>query len=315
MQRRRVLLSLLLIPALAALFALAGTASADTTPHFKEYVALGDSWSADVNILNVTAKYVPFGCVQSAADYPHQVATALGVATFRDATCGGSTTDNLTKPQTAPLGGTNAPEFDRLTAKTDLVTLGMGGNDIGFESVVAACLNLLPSLTLVPGVTLPTPLGASCQPKFVSGGVDKVSQLIAAAAPKIATAIAGIKARSPHARIELVNYMNPFPTAGCYPYVQLANEDVPWLRSKLDEINAMLARVAASKHVGIVNTTPGIAGHDICQLPNKIFVTALIPLSTDPLLAIPFHPTQLGANHQATAVLAALGVAKSSSKV
>ncbi|WP_163567616.1 GDSL-type esterase/lipase family protein [Fodinicola feengrottensis] len=166
----------------------------------QEYVALGDSWSADVNILNVTTKYVPFGCVQSARDYPHQVAAALGVPTFRDATCGGAITDNMAGPQSAPLGGTNTPQFDRLTTKTDLVTIGIGGNDVGLVGMVEGCISLLPSLTPVPGATLPSPLGASCQPKFVVGGVDKISQAIAQAAAKIANVIAGVRARSPHAR-------------------------------------------------------------------------------------------------------------------
>jgi hypothetical protein len=109
--------------------------------------------------------------------------------------------------------------------------------------------------------------------------------------------------------------MNPFPTAGCYPYIQFANEDIPWLRAKLAEMNTMLARVAATSHVGLVNTDVGMAGHDLCQLPTQQFVTAVLPISADPLIAVPFHPTQLGANHQAAIVLQTLGVKKASSSV
>ncbi|WP_163511321.1 SGNH/GDSL hydrolase family protein [Fodinicola acaciae] len=260
---------------------------------YREYVALGDSWTADVNILNVATTFVPYGCVQSAADYPHQVAKTLGIATFTDASCGGATTDHMTKPQSAPLGGTNPPQFDRLTPTTDLVTVGIGGNDAGLVGVVTSCIRLLP-------------LGKTCQSTYVSGGVDKVSQAIAAAAPKIAATVAGIKARSPHARIVLVNYMNPIPSVGCYPYIQISNKDVPWLRAKLAEMNAAIATVAANAQVGVANTDVGMAGHDVCQLPNKQYVTALLPLSTDPLVAVPFHPTQLGADHQAAVVSAYL---------
>jgi lysophospholipase L1-like esterase len=293
--------------AIAAVFGGAATASAaPAAPTYHEYVALGDSWSADVNLLDITSQYVPVGCVQSAADYPHQVAAALGITTFRDATCGGATTVNMTQPQTAPIGGTNPPEFDQLSPSTDLVTLGIGGNDVGLVGVVESCINLLPTLTLPPGLTLPAPLGGSCQPQYVSGGVDKVSQAIQAAAPKIAAVIAGIKTRSPHARIELVNYMNPIPTVGCYPYVQVADEDIPWLHDKLNEMDAMLASVAAAANVGLVDTNTGMTGHDVCQLPNNQYVTAILPISTDPLIAVPFHPTQLGANHQAAAVEQAL---------
>jgi lysophospholipase L1-like esterase len=291
--RAVLLLSVLLV---AIFVAPAGAATG-----YREYVALGDSWTADVNILNVTTKFVPFGCVQSAADYPHQVAKALAIPKFTDASCGAATTDHMTQPQSAPLGGTNPPQFDRLTPTTDLVTVGIGGNDVGLVGVVTSCIRLLP-------------LG-SCQSSYVFGGVDKVSQAITAAAPKIAATIAGIKARSPHARIVLVNYMNPIPSVGCYPYIQIANKDVPWLRAKLAEMNTMLAQVAASKHVGLANTDIGMTGHDVCQLPNKQYVTALLPLSTDPLIAVPFHPTQLGADHQATLVEAFLAGGSSSARL
>ncbi|HEX3782549.1 MAG TPA: SGNH/GDSL hydrolase family protein [Pseudonocardiaceae bacterium] len=304
---RRALLFGPVALAVAALLGGASTAVASAAqPAYQEYVALGDSWSADVNLLDVTSQYVPFGCVQSAADYPHQVAKALGVTTFRDATCGGSTTVDMTQPQSAPLGGTNPPEFDQLTSNTDLVTLGIGGNDVGLVGVIEGCINLLPSITPLPGLSLPAPLGGSCQPKYVTDGVDSVSQAIAATAPKIATVIAGIKARSPHARIELVNYMNPLPTEGCYPYVQVADEDMPWLHAKITEMDTMLATVAAQTHVGLVDTNTGMTGHDVCELPGNQYVTALLPISTDPLIAVPFHPTQLGADHQAAAVLKAV---------
>lgn len=304
--RRRLLIMPVVLAATAA-FGGAVTASATpAAPAYHEYVALGDSWSADVNLFDITSQYVPFGCVQSAADYPHQVAATLGITTFRDATCGGATTVNMTAPQSAPLGGTNPPQFNQLTSSTDLVTLGIGGNDVGLVGVVESCVNLLPTITLVPGLNLPAPLGGSCQPEYVSDGVDKVSLEIKAAAPKIAAAIAGIKARSPHARIELVNYMNPMPTAGCYPYVQIADEDMPWLHDKIAEMDTMLATVAATAHVGLVDTNTGMTGHDVCQLPGNQYVTALLPISTDPLIAVPFHPTQLGANHQAATVLKAL---------
>jgi len=303
MSIRRLLACLIVTPIAVFMSASAGAA----TPTYHEYVALGDSWSADVNLLKITTQYAPFGCVQSSADYPHQVAAALGIAQFQDATCGGATTDDMTQPQSAPLGGSNPPQFDRLTKTTDLVTVGIGGNDVGLVGVITSCINLLPSLTLLPGVTLPEPLGAPCKPNYVSGGVDTVSQKIAAAAPKIAAVIDGIKARSPHATIEVVNYFNPIPTQGCYPYVQIDNEDVPWLHDKLAEMDAMLAGVAASEGVELADTDPGTAGHDVCQLPGAQYATGLIPLSTDPLIAVPFHPTQLGADHQAERVLAALG--------
>ena len=45
----------------------------------------------------------------------------------------------MTGPQSV-IGGTNAAQFDSLTPDTDLVTVGVGGNDrIGFGDIVTTC--------------------------------------------------------------------------------------------------------------------------------------------------------------------------------
>ena len=110
---------------------LAPGARAATAPSYREYVALGDSWSADVVIANQDglpdSTYAPTGCAQSHRNYPKLLAAALKVPVFRDATCGSATTDDFYAPQTGlPTGETNPAQFDRLTKTTDLVTVGVG---------------------------------------------------------------------------------------------------------------------------------------------------------------------------------------------
>lgn len=284
------------------------------TQGFREYVALGDSWSADVSLTHLTTEHVPSGCAQSSFDYPKQVAKALGVPVLRDATCGGATTVDLTKPQDVNLikgivDGINPPQFDRLSANTDLVTLGIGGNDIGLAGAVGKCINLLPTLTVVPGAVLPAPLGAPCKTTWVSGNDDRMSRRIVEAEPKVRAAVEGIRERSPQATILLVDYLAGMPrVGGCYPYVQVTDLDMDWLSDKLEELNAMLARVARASGVRFVDTFTTSIGHDVCQLPGTKWVEGVLPLSTDPLgPAIPFHPNRLGANHQASVVLRAIG--------
>ena len=102
----------------------------------EEYVALGDSWSADVVLADThglpDSTYAPIDCAQSRTNYPKLLAKELGVTSFRDATCGSAKTDDFYAPQEdLPLGGTNPAQFDRLTPTTDLVTVGIGGNDAG----------------------------------------------------------------------------------------------------------------------------------------------------------------------------------------
>ena len=76
---------------------------------YQEYVALGDSWSADVVIADTDglpdSTYAPTGCAQSHRNYPKLLAAALEVPTFRDATCGSATTDDFYAPQTGSADG------------------------------------------------------------------------------------------------------------------------------------------------------------------------------------------------------------------
>jgi hypothetical protein len=116
------------------------TASARTPP--KSYVALGDSYTAGPLIpLQETN---PLGCLRSDHNYPHLVAAALGVVEFRDPSCSGAETDDMTQPQ-GVTPGPNPPQFDSLAHNTGLVTLGIGGNDIGFSEVAESCASLTPT--------------------------------------------------------------------------------------------------------------------------------------------------------------------------
>jgi hypothetical protein len=67
------------------------------------------------------------------------VANVLHVAHFVDASCAGATTQDFTAAQDTALGD-NAPQFDRLTKQTDLVTIGIGGNDTGLVPLAESCI-------------------------------------------------------------------------------------------------------------------------------------------------------------------------------
>ncbi|MFG1792160.1 SGNH/GDSL hydrolase family protein [Nocardia sp. NPDC049149] len=269
-------------------------------PVYREYVALGDSYTADVfTSLPPTTEFVPFNCDQSATDYPHQVAAALRVGVFRDASCGGAKTDNMAGPQTVPLG-VNPPQFDRLTPTTDLVTVSIGGNDLRLQELIDRCRDLG---TLLPGASTSNSNG--CQDSH-----DAFAALVAATTPKVTAVLAQIRERSPRARVLLVNYLNAVPTDGtsCPPSLPVHDDDVAYLASTMADLNTMLARVAAEAHVQLVDTYGPSLGHDVCQSPEDRYIEGLIPFSpkNPQLLAFPFHPNAAGASAQTRAVLAAI---------
>jgi lysophospholipase L1-like esterase len=180
---------------------LGGATPATAAPAFTHYVALGDSYASGPFIPDQRTD--PVGCLRSTHNYPADLAAALGVPEFVDVSCGGAVTDDMTAPQSVTLGS-NPPQFDALTPDTDLVTVTIGGNDIGFVDILTTCATL--------SVTDPT--GNPCQQHYTAGGTDQLSATIAATAPKIAAVLAGIRQRSPQAKVVVVGYLRILPPSG-----------------------------------------------------------------------------------------------------
>src|SRR5215212_4550423 len=99
--------------------------SGDASPAYAHYVALGDSYSAGPLIPTTD---LAGGCARSDHNYPSLVAQRLGVREFTDATCSGATTRDLAAEQHPFEGSTIPPQLTSVTADTDLVTIGIGGN-------------------------------------------------------------------------------------------------------------------------------------------------------------------------------------------
>ena len=263
--RRAAILALAMLAALAAF---AGAARA------ANYVALGDSYAAGPIIPNQIA---PLGCLKSDHNYAHLAAPTIGL-TLRDPSCSGATTVDMTNPQSTELG-TNPPQFDSLDAETTRVSLTIGGNDIGFSEIALNCVTV-------------NPFSTPCKDKYDSGGKDQVAERIAATAPKVAAVLQGIHSRSPAAKVFVVNYAAIFPETGfgCWPQMPIGFGDVPYLRSKEKELNAMLATQAAANGATLVNWYNASIGHDACKGSSTRWVEPVVP--TNP--AAPIHPNLAG---------------------
>lgn len=251
-------------------------ARAESAP--AHYVALGDSYTAGPLI--PVQRIDPIGCERSTSNYPALLAAALRIGDYTDVSCSGATTDNMTAAQTVPLGS-NPPQFDALRPDTDLVTLTISGNDISFVDIVTTCV-LLSSTD---------PLGDPCERQATAGGTDVYAQRIAAAAPKVAHVLEGIRERSPRARVLLVGYLRLLPPVlGCYPVFPIARGDVPYLDGVERQLNAMLAEQASAHGVVFVDSYGGSLGHDACEAPQVKWVEGIAPTSP----AAPVHPNATG---------------------
>jgi lysophospholipase L1-like esterase len=274
----------LLVTAVAALailvFGAAGARAAN-------YVSLGDSYTAGPLIPNPV---LPLGCLKSSNNYPRLAAPTIGLP-LRDPSCSGARTEHTTQPQNVDPDGPNPPQFNSLDAETTVVSITIGGNDIGFSSVAQDCITL-------------NPFSTPCKDKYASGGKDQLAERIAATAPKVAAVLQGIKARSPLAKIYVLNYPAIFPETGfgCWPQMPIGFGDVPYLRSTEKNLNAMLATQAAANGATLVNWYGASIGHDACKGSSTRWVEPLVPGE----LAAPIHPNKAGMVGAKNVLLAAV---------
>ena len=187
--------------------------------------------------------------------------------------------------------GPNPPQFNGLNTGTNIVSLTIGGNDIGFTEIIENCITY-------------NPFSTPCKNQYDSGGHDQLAERIENAAPKVAAVLQGIHSRSPNARVFVVNYPDILPTgSGCWPTMPLGFGDVPYLRATEERLNSMLATEASLNGATIVNWYAASAGHDACKSSGTRWVEPLIPSE----LAFPVHPNKAGMAGGAVALEAAIG--------
>ncbi len=268
-----------------------GAAAANRTPD-GPVVALGDSYTAG-DLLPVSLGQAPAGCLRSTRGYAAQVAKALGTSgDFTDAACTGAGAGDMTAPQHTYLG-TNPPQLSALAPDDSLVMLTLGGDDIGFFSVLDKCMEL--SITNLGG--------SPCESYYSRGGTDQLAGKVRDEAAKIVAVVGEIRARAPRARVVLVGYPDMFPQrGGCWPAVPITDGDIGYLRGIETQYNAMLSGVATATGATFVDTYTPTTGHDFCQSSKVKDVEGFVPTS----LAAPFHPNARGQAAMAAAVLAAL---------
>ncbi|WP_369227515.1 hypothetical protein AB5J52_44700 [Streptomyces sp. R39] len=177
---------------------------------------------------NITVAVVPalasIAAHATAAATRHRVASTDGHGLrrvqdtgFPDVSCSGAAIADLTRPQ--PTGhGTNPPRPAAFSPKTRLVTLGIGGNDIGFGfgfgfgSMIRRCVTAgVAYQALRSGKYIPE--DAPCKRHYVDRGTDEVERKIEAAGERLACALTEINRRAPQVRASSAVRQSCPPTA------------------------------------------------------------------------------------------------------
>jgi GDSL-like Lipase/Acylhydrolase family len=263
--------------ALAVAPSVAGAASS--------YVSLGDSYTSGPFILPF-ASGAPLECLQSARNYSHLTATALGLS-LRDVSCSGATTENLT---TTAQYSDQPPQLDALSSSTQVVSVGIGGNDKGL---------FLNTLITCGAEDLVFPFGTPCKDTYG----HKLAEEITEDGPVVGAALHQVHVISPSAKVFVVGYPDILPQSGnCWPTVPLTTGDVAYLNGVEKELNAMLSSEAGANSATYVDTyTPSI-GHDACKSLSVRYVEPVLPESD----AFSVHPNERGMEADASELEAAM---------
>ncbi len=163
---------------MAALLALAGAPA--SAPD--RYVALGDSYSSGTG---TNAYGLSPSCQRSRHAYPALVAKRRSNLKLVFAACAGATTDDVLLDQVS-----------QLDEATRLVTITIGGNDVGFAQVLGVCVRLSPS---------------TCDK-----AIDRARASIRKRLPaKLDAVYAQISRRAPQARVIVLGYPRLFTGSRC----------------------------------------------------------------------------------------------------
>ncbi|MEU1826298.1 MULTISPECIES: SGNH/GDSL hydrolase family protein [Streptomyces] len=271
-------------PAQAASPAGSGTSYSGTS-----YVALGDSYAAGAGIPASSGGL----CLRSDRSYGRLLAASLKPVSYTDVTCAAAKVGALTTAQTDVGIRVNGPQLDAVKPDTKLVTLTIGGNnlgtsDLGFVDVVVAC----------SGLALTNPFGAPCRDFYK----DTLSKRLDAVAPQLADGLQRIHAKAPGAKVLIVGYPSVVPDdpRTCLGKMPITTGDIAYLRTVLGDLNKMAARTAAANDATFVDTLTPTTGHDPCSADP--WVEPLIPGKP----TLPLHPNATGERVRADAVLNAL---------
>ncbi len=238
-------------------------------PEQIDYVALGDSYSAGP--LVTTIRSDPSGCVRSTDNYPAFLAGWLSVESYRDVTCSAADTSDMAGPQQVFGGTAVAPQLDAVSEDTDLVTLGIGGNDFGIFSSLIGC---------APGGAQACPPG--------------LQQRLLRDAGRVRTRVAGVVRqvfeRAPEAEVYVVGYPQVLPAEGGCPAVPLPAGQLESAASVAQELNDSLRTAAEAAGATYVDLDEASAGHDVCA-GREAWINGP---EAQPGIAAPFHPVLAG---------------------
>ena len=226
---RRIAFSLVSVAAIA----FAGlVASAPAQAAVVNYVALGDSYASGVGAGSYTTQ--SGSCMRSTKAYPRLWANAHAPASFRFVACSGAKTTDV-----------NANQLSALSSSTTLVSITIGGNDLGFSDIMIDCV-VFGTDTCVSDINAAENVARTQLP----GWLD--------------TTYNGIRAHAPNARVVVVDYPRFYHDV--WYCVGLSSTSRKKINEGADVLDSVIQQAAARHGFYFADVRPLFAnGHEICD--------------------------------------------------
>lgn len=239
--------------AVLSMLAISASASAQSVVR---YVALGDSYSSGVGAGSYTSS--SGSCDRSTNAYSQLWANVNHPASYTSAACSGATTSTVISSQMAAL-----------TRATTLVSITVGGNDVGFSSVMQTCV-------------------LSSTSTCVSAIDAAESKMISQLPGELNSVLADISADAPNARVVVLDYPDLYDLSKSATCIGLSTTDRTDLNNAAGQLDGQI-KAAASRYADVYADVRGaFSGHDICDSGSWLHSVNFLNIGES------YHPTAAG---------------------
>lgn len=233
------------------------TAGTTLTPP-ANYVALGDSYSSGLGAPPYDLDGI---CQRSSQSYPSQWAAEHHPASLTFLACSGArTTDVLLR------------QIPAIPRGTDLVTITIGGNDVGFSPVVQTCTAASSDATCFAAVNVGEIFAVFVLPDL------------------LARTYAAIRQAAPHAQAVVLDYPRLFEqTPGCDDPLAPNRARRTKLNQGADVLDDVIYAVSLRFGFSFADVRGRFDGHGVCSGPNSWINGPSVPTTVGP-----YHPNPTG---------------------
>jgi lysophospholipase L1-like esterase len=245
----------LLAAAAAVVLALAVTTPAAAQSNVN-YVALGDSYSSGVGAGNYIGS--SGSCDRSTNAYPQLWDNANAPGSYVSVACSGATTSSVVSSQ-----------LSALSSATTLVSITVGGNDVGFTSVMETCV--LESTS-------------SCVSAIDTSENEMSTQLPG----ELNNVLADIAADAPNARVVVLDYPQLYDLSKSSSCIGLSTTDRTDLNQAANDLDSQIQAAAGRYGDTFADVRAQFSGHQICDSDSWLHSVDWFDLGES------YHPTAAG---------------------